>query len=538
LRDRPSLWSLPRRLRDDWRGTLWDWHGPALPWLRTPAVVLIVLAIIFPYFLVEIPPLVDIPGHTGAAGIEAAPAGSPLHDYFGWEWLLTLNLGGEVLMKLLSYPFGVLAAGWWSTVIATALFAFGTLAMIRVLNPRGGHGASWALVFIYSFPLLTGFLNYILATGLSLCAFAASVWFEKQPKKRAILLIAIQPVALLCHAIGGLLLPITVATYELGKLIDEKVKRPKEIVRRLAIACWPLATTVLTILVWKILSSDQGAKGGLKWRWAQKGWSFVLTLRDQVYELDVATMVACILIVLLGVFVGARWNWRRGLPWLAILLMFVAIPSDIQGSALVDIRLLPIAFLIALGLQDWSKARPRLARTVALAGSVVLAARLLVIGAGFVEYREDYARQLAALDHVEPGSRIMVFVQHSCLQIDWRNTRRDHIASLASIYRESWVNDNWAVPGLHMLQTKFKPAKYFSADPSEFVWTPKCGRRLRTIGGALKRAPIDKVDYVWLIDTGIPAKVDNRMRLVWRDGRSLLFAVEHLGFLKHRPSKE
>jgi hypothetical protein len=39
-----------------------------------------------------------------------------------------------------------------------------------MLNPRGGHATAWALMFVFSFPLLTGFLNYILATGLSLSA--------------------------------------------------------------------------------------------------------------------------------------------------------------------------------------------------------------------------------------------------------------------------------------------------------------------------------------------------------------------------------
>ena len=513
-----------------WMRGVWTAEG-ALPWLHRWTIAFVVLAMCVPFLLVEIPPLVDIPGHMGAAAIEQAGPDSPLSLYFGWRWLFTLNMGGEILMKLIAAPFGVLAAGWWSTVLATGLFAFGSLAMIRVMNPRGGYAAPWALVFIYSFPLLTGFLNYILATGLALSAFAAAVAYESQPKRRAAILITIQPVALLCHAIGGILLPLLVFTREVGTLIEERVRSPREIVRRLWIACWPLGMSVLTVIAWKIMSSDQGAKGGLKWRWAQKGWSFVLTLRDQVLGLDLATMIACAAIVLFGTLLGARWTWRRALPPLAVFLLFVAIPSDIQGSALIDIRLLPIAFILALGLQDWSGARPRTARAIALLGAAVLAVRLVAIGAGFLDYREDYARQLAALRHVEPGSRVLVFVQHSCMEQSWRNTRRDHIASLVSIYRESWTNDNWAVPGLHMLRTNFRPARYFAADPSEFVWSGKCGNgRLRSISGALRRAPVDKVDYVWLIDTGMPHRLDTRMSLVWQDGQSLLFAVNHLGF--------
>ena len=523
-----------RKLVSSWT-RLDDQSGSVLPLLRWPVVGLFVLALCAPFLLVEIPPLIDMPGHMGAQAIEQASPDSPLSWYFTWNWLFTLNMGGEVLMKLLAEAFGVIAAGWWSTVLATALLAFGCLAVIRVLNPRGGHGAAWALVFVFSFPLLTGFLNYILATGLALTAFAGAVLYEDRPKVRAALLIAAQPVALLCHAIGGILLPMLIFVWEAGRLIEERVRSPREIVLRLFVACWPLATSLIVIALWKIMSSDQGAKGGLRWRWMQKVWSFVLTLRDQSFVLDIGTTVVCVAIVLVGTFLGARWTLRRLMLPVSVFVLFAIIPSDIQGSALIDIRLLPVAFMLALGLQDWSQAPPGRARAVLLAGVAVLAVRMGAIGVGFVGYREDYARQLAALNHVERGSRVLVFVQHSCMEEGWRNTRRDHIASLVSIYREAWTNDNWAVPGLHMLRTNFRPARYFSADPSEFVWSRGCGGgRLRSVDSALRRAPVGKVDYVWLIDTGMPKQIDTRMSLVWQDGKSLLFAVNHLGIERNK----
>ncbi|OZA31377.1 MAG: hypothetical protein B7X92_14790, partial [Novosphingobium sp. 17-62-9] len=179
----------------------------ALPWLSGPGIAIGVLLICLPFALVEVPPLIDIPGHMGAAAIEAAGPGNPLEKYFTWKWVFTLNIGGGVLMKVLGAQFGILAAGWWSTVLATGLFAGGCLWTIRMLNPKGGHAAAWSLMFVFSFPLLTGFLNYILATGLALTAFGASLWLEKRnPRARAVMLVVAQPVAMLCHAIGGLLL--------------------------------------------------------------------------------------------------------------------------------------------------------------------------------------------------------------------------------------------------------------------------------------------------------------------------------------------
>lgn len=527
-----------------------DWRGGGLPWLSPPAIALGILLICFPFFLVDVPPLIDVPGHMGAAAIEAAGPDSPLGKYLGWKWVFTLNIGGDVLMKVLGEPLGVLAAGWWSTVIATALFAGGCVATVRVVNPRGGHGAAWALMWVFSFPLLTGFLNYILGTGVSLCAFAAAVALERRPRDRAGLLVVAQPLAMLCHAIGGLLLAVLVAANAFGREVDALPQgwwRPsrwrsvlathdwKAAAMRLVVLCWPLLATVLTIVLWKLFSPAP-ARSLNTWRWDQKGIWLGITLRDQSFWLDVITTAAAYLLLLVGPLLGGRWNWQRGLPGLCVLILYVIIPSDINGSAFVDVRLLPPAMMLLLGLQDWSGARRRVALGVAYAGLVLLGLRTVVTTASFVDYADDYRQQLSALEHIEPGSRILTFVEHSCLEESWRNTRRDHLASLASVYRQAWVNDNWAVPGLHMVVPRFRPARNFAADPSEFVWSRRCAAgRLRSIDSALRFAPVERVDYVWLIDTGLPRNPDPRLRLVWQQGRSLLFAVRPLGLPKWRP---
>lgn len=530
---------------------LWARAG-ALPWLSGPGILIGVLLVCLPFALVDVPPLIDIPGHMGAAAIEAAGPGNPLEKYFTWKWVFTLNIGGGVLMKVLGAQFGILAAGWWSTVLATGLFAGGCLWTIRMLNPKGGHAAAWSLMFVFSFPLLTGFLNYILASGLALTAFGASLWLEKRnPRARAAMLIVAQPVAMLCHAIGGLLLALLVGAHAFGRAMDElpegwrwrdltrrewlKTLDWKAIGLRLWQACWPLLATVITILLWKAFSPE--TKSENIWRWDQKAWSFVLTLRDQSKLLDAGTTIIACLLVLVGPLLGARWRWRQGLPALTVFALFLAIPSDINGSAFVDIRLLPVAAMLGLGLQDWSRARkPEWAKMVAYAGMFLLAVRLSVTAWSFSGYADDYNRQLSALTHVEPGSRVLAFVEHTCLDESWRNTRRDHLASLASLYRQAWVNDNWAVPGLHMVVPRFRPGRNFTADPSEFVWSRRCaGGWRRTVDNALKFAPIERVDYVWLIDTGLPSRGDPRLQLVWQEGRSLLFKVRPLNIRTWKP---
>ena len=496
-----------------------------LPWLRAPWLFAAIAVLCLPYLLVTVPPLIDLPGHLGAAAIEAAAPGSPLHRYWDWQWAYSLNMGGEVLMKLLVDAFGLVAAGWWSAVIATALFAAGCVATIRAVNPRGGYGIGWALLFVFSYPLLMGFINYVLATGLALLVFAGWVALRERPVARAALLLIAQPILLTCHAVGGALLPLLVGAFTLGVALDERLGWRKS-ARLLVRQCWPLLATVATMALWKLAAP--AGKGGLKWFATQKLLAFPFALRDQSQALDIATLVLCGLVLLVGAALGARWSWRQRLPALALAVLFVIAPGAIDGSALIDVRLLPVALMLALGLQDWSRVSLPVARGVALAGVTLLSLRLTVTAYGFAAYDADYKAQLAALDRVQPGAKVLALVEHSCLRESWRTSRTDHLPSLASVYRGAWTNDNWAVPGLHMLTPKFRPGPGYSADPSTFVWSRGCsgGKRLRGIDQAMRKAPLDKVDYVWLIDTGKLKQDDQRLAEVWRSGRSALYAVK------------
>ena len=71
-----------------------------------------------------------------------------------------------------------------------------------------------------------------------------------------------------------------------------------------------LATTVLVIVLWKLLSPPP-ARSFNHWRWDEKEWYLILTLRDQSMILDAATTIACYALILLGWVIGGRWVLAR-----------------------------------------------------------------------------------------------------------------------------------------------------------------------------------------------------------------------------------
>jgi hypothetical protein len=133
---------------------------------------------------------------------------------------------------------------------------------------------------------------------------------------------------------------------------------------RLVVLCWPLLATVLTIVLWKLFSPAP-ARSLNTWRWDQKGIWLGITLRDQSFWLDTITTAAAFPAAG-GAAAGRAVELAARLARPCVLILYVIIPSDINGSAFVDVRLLPPAMMLLLGLQDWSGARRR-AKAVALA---------------------------------------------------------------------------------------------------------------------------------------------------------------------------
>jgi hypothetical protein len=136
------------------------------------------------------------------------------------------------------------------------------MATARALNPQGRHGLGWALMYVMAFPWVWGFLNYQLAVGGALLVFAQSVrWFDR-PHRRVALLLVAQPLLLLCHGVGGILLAVLVLAHWAGRKMD---LRQNWLHRSMLAQLWPLAMTPLVVLM-VMLSSVGAEQSGIGWR--------------------------------------------------------------------------------------------------------------------------------------------------------------------------------------------------------------------------------------------------------------------------------
>lgn len=489
-----------------------------------------------PFLLVTVPPLADAPGHLGRLAIQAAAPDSPLRRYFAFHWGLRLNLGTDLLVELPRRPLGLVQAFRLVTAAIPLLTVAAIWRLARVVNPGRAAAAAWALPFAYAYPFNYGFLNYALGMALALLGFAEWVALALRPRLRIALFWPVVPALLICHAIGGGLLPVMIVAHTIGK--EPRALLDRERWPALAGELSPLLGGVALVLAWRATAPAGDAP--IAFDLIAKLNAVPLALRDQARLLDIASIAAIVAVALVGWLLGARYSPANRAVVLALAALFLAFPNEATGASFTDTRLIAPLAIAALSLQDWSGVGRAARRAAMLAGCALFAVRMGVTARGFLAYERSYAAERGALPHIVPGSRVLALVGHSCrASRNWRADRLDHLADLASVERAAWVNAHWDVASIHLLEIRYRPSPFFYDDPSHYVWPAECvvGQPApataaarhdmrRTIADAAPLLPLDRVDYLWLIRATLPpGPWSARLTPLWSNGASTLYAT-------------
>lgn len=493
------------------------------------------LAAMLPLLMVTIPPLVDAPGHLARISIAAQQAVDPsvMADYVIVRHKIVPNLAIDAPVMLLAPMIGVQRAFWLITLIAPLLMVGALALLVRAWNRTGAAGIGWALMFVWSSPFLWGFINYWLGTALAIAGLALWKLLDARRGWREAIFWAAIPFVFLAHAIAGCLMVMLIGAWELGRVAKPLGYRPIAIVRALFAPCRPLLI-ILPLVAWWRLSgtSVAGEQGdGTNWSFTSKFEELVAILRDQHMVFDIACVLAAIGVILWGWRRGARFANGAAWPIAAVWIAYIVLPFSTEGGSYLDMRLVPVGLMLALALQDWRAAPPRLARIVLLSGIALFAARLAITTHAFIGYEAANRSTLSALNHVERGAKIMAFTERSCTQ--WPHAANSHIPSMAAHYRQAWVNSLWDVSGLHATEIRYRPSPIYYHDPSQHIWPPDCpnvGRDITTLRGGrsvrevLMTLPADGYDYLWILgDRLTPAQARGRFAQIWSDADGALY---------------
>ena len=500
-------------------------------WWQHRGLLLALLALAaLPVLITDIPPLTDLPGHMGRYRVQLDIDNSAaLQSFYTFNWSLIGNLGVDLLMEPLARLIGLEPAVKLIVTLIPPLTVAGFLLVAREVHGRIPPGAFFALPFAYGFPFMFGFVNFALSMALAMLAFG--LWLRlarlRQLRLRAVIFVPISAIIWVTHAYGWGTLGVMAFSAELVRQHD-RGRGFVESAMRAAMHCLVLAPPLLPMLAWR-----SGHVGGSTGDWfnmrAKVAW-LVMALRDRWFWLDVLSLSAIVTLIA-GAMRSKRLGFSRNLAASALFLalVFLLLPRIVFGSAYADMRLVPYMFAVAvLAIRVRDPEDRQFHGRLALAALAFLLIRFGGHAASFWIYDREYDRQLAALDHVPRGARMVSFVGVSC-NAPWAMTRLEHLPAMAIVRREAFSNDQWAMAGAQLLGVRYPGARGFVSDPSQLVAPHPCKYEIwRSIGAVFAELPRDRFDYVWMINP--PAyrpELTRGLVPVWRSGSSALFRIDH-----------
>lgn len=494
-------------------------------WFVLAAMLLAAVPLLWP----EIPPLTDLPGHIGRYRVMLGDA-PELAPYYAFHWRVVGNLGVDLLVAALA-PWIGLEPAVKLIVIAIPVLTVGALLWLsRELTGRVSPWALFALPLTYNYFFHFGFVNFTLAMALALAGWA--LWLRMarlgQLRMRAVLFVAIGLVVWTAHVMGWAMLCLFAFASEWVRARRAGAGWPAAVVRA-GIHCLPLAPPLLALLFWRGGGSAGDTARFLELSTKLKGLGSLL--RDRWLAFDVAA--TALLLVL--IYAGVRGRIGRLAPEAAAAsalaaLAFLLLPFLLMGSAYADLRLLPYAMMVALaGLAPLTEAAERTLRRIALAGLAFVLLRTAATTASYALYDRDWTRELAALDHLPRGARVLVLAGDTCDQ-PWAHSRRLHLASLAIARRGAFTNGQWRMAGAPLLTVKLQGVGDFGNDPSQVSVPAPCTTDPNLIpqARALAQFPREVFTHVWMIRPHAAAAGERAgLTPLWQRGDSVLYAVDH-----------
>jgi hypothetical protein len=447
-----------------------------------------------------IPPLTDLLGHMGRYRVELdVGTPSPLLRYYGFQWGIVGNLGVDLLVVPLSKIFGLELSVKLIALAIPPLTVAGFILVAREAHGRVPATTLFALPLAYGYPFQFGFINFALAMALMMLAFAFWLRLARMGhlRLRSWLYLFVGFAVWLTHSFAWGVLGVLCWTAE---FVRERRGGAGwfEAWWKAAVEVIPLMPPALLLMPWRGAEAPKGTFDWFNWN-AKLRWIYSM-LRDRWVIWDLAS-AAIILVVALSGFINPRRRFdpTLGLAALLLGLTFVLLPRVLLSSAYADMRLVP--FMVAIAIVALKpRLDPRAAPVIAALAVAFFVARMGAQTVSYALYESNYQQQLAALPHIQPGSRVMVLATTPC-QYVWHTQRTEHLSSMAIVRRETFVNDQWMIPGQQLLSLRYTGAGRFSHDPTQLLRRPDCRARGEPLlADTLAHFPRQGFDYLWLID--------------------------------------
>lgn len=470
-----------------------------------------------PFMVAPLPILPDLFSHIGRYHVMNHLDDPWLRQYYAFDWHITGNLGADLLMVLLGPLLGTEKAAYLIAGAVPPLMIWGIYRVSKALYGRIEPPAYLAILLVWSFTFHHGFINWWL--GMALVFHVVATWIDLRDAPAAFKAVFAFFAALLvwlCH---------TSAWGVLGVLVAAIGFFERKSFGRFILGMLPWAAPIIPMLIWRVTKG-----GGVL---AEHWWPTVKIsgvrnlLRAEWREFD---MICVGLVLLAALWLVIDWRFRKNGAFLlaaaTLLVISIALPTTVLSSYFADVRLyaplLMIAFLGVSGLT------PKAGRVVLFAGASLFLVRVAETSIGWHQRGTEMEQDLAALNLVPVGARIVVLA-HSTECGAWPLAGRNHAASLAIARRHAFVNTEWDIPGQHLMRPIYNAVYGFNDSRTVDLFNPGFGCPGFRVRRFLRHVPRDRFDYVWMWEAEATPESREWLNLVYAGPSSRLYAIAKSG---------
>ncbi|HZP19741.1 MAG TPA: hypothetical protein VFB16_05975 [Bauldia sp.] len=511
---------------------------------RVPvAAAAMIAACILPFFLVDVPPVLDYPQHLARMYLLAfADADPVLSTMFRTAWRLIPNLAIDIVGPPLLKVFPVHVAGRIVLAGALLLPVAGVLAYHRAVF---GRLSGWAVavgLVAYNGIFLLGFLNFLYGIGL---AFLAAAWWIAWRERSAIAGVAgtafLSAVVFVAHLYATFLLGLLVGTQELARLWRRRRDGTLTAID-VASSAAILLLALSPMLILSLVTPSAVQPGPIIWD----------SFPRKVFELLVPFMTtsrAVTLATAIGVGVAVVLGWRRGrvdtgsaIAFVILFLVYFAVPGTMTGGAYVATRL-PLMFGLVLFAGFRPSFQPREGRVVGLALALVFTVRIAMTAIDWHGYAEDVAEVRKAIAVLNPGDRVIVATAALGASPDYLaaepparrlpdTARLDiHLGSLATIERHAFMPLIAADTGYQPLARlpAYDALSKSNGEPADYRWLADPGTPAARVDAPYLAGWEAKFGYVLVLDAEALPTADflpEKLELIGRAGTAAMYRVK------------
>ncbi|HLW97408.1 MAG TPA: hypothetical protein VKR82_02090 [Candidatus Acidoferrales bacterium] len=320
--------------------------------LAAAGLAVIAATLLLPIWIVRFPPLLDYPNHLASSFVLARLQNSSYDfgQYYSASWGLKPYIATDFLMGALGRVMPQLIAGKIVVSLGVLGLPLAACFFLRQANPGENAPALWVLLGVHNLFFLYGFVGFYCSLAMMFLALGLWLRWLKTPSFNLWILTFLALMATyFTHLIGFLFAGLVIGLYSITRLNLRKWLRSAAL----------LAAGVIFYFISSRAAEHQTSGADFR-TLHDKLQAFLLILHGYSSRLDQVSIAAIVF------FFFFAWLWNREFKWqwrwlvvtCGLVITFAVLPNGFGEGYDIDIRVLPVLFVVLfatarIGRRGW-----------------------------------------------------------------------------------------------------------------------------------------------------------------------------------------